>query len=80
MPDSVARAREFVRVALHEAPGLGQGGGSDRPVARVRLDVGAGPRLNQVTVTGTNYQRSVDFYSKLGLKQIVDNPPGLCAV
>ena len=42
---------------------------------RVRLDVGAGPRLNQVDVTGTNYQRSVDFYKKLGLKQIVDNPP-----
>jgi hydroxymethylpyrimidine/phosphomethylpyrimidine kinase len=41
----------------------------------VRLDVGSGPRLNQVTVTGTNYERSVDFYRKLGLKQIVDNPP-----
>ena len=25
--DAVARAREFVRVALHEAPGLGQGAG-----------------------------------------------------
>src|ERR687890_957909 len=74
LPDAVARAREFVRVALHEAPGLGQGGG---PIgqAQVRLDVGAGPRLNQVTVTGTNYERSVDFYKKLGLKQIVDNPP-----
>ncbi len=74
LPDSVARAREFVRIALHEAPGLGLGGG---PIGqlRVRLDVGAGPRLNQVTVTGTNYQRSVDFYKKLGLKQIVDNPP-----
>src|SRR6476469_2100697 len=74
LPDSVARAREFVRIALHEAPGLGEGGG---PIgqAAVRLDVGTGPRLNQVTVTGTNYQRSVDFYKKLGLKQIVDNPP-----
>ena len=67
LPDSVARAREFVRIALHEAPGLGLGGG---PIGqlRVRLDVGAGPRLNQVTVTGTNYQRSVDFYKKLGLE------------
>ena len=74
LADAVARAREFVRVALHEAPGLGQGSG---PIgqARVRLDVGAGPRLNQVTVTGTNYERSVDFYRRLGLKQIVDNPP-----
>src|SRR5881275_3133875 len=73
LADAVARAREFVRVALHDAPGLGQGTG---PMghARVRLDVGAGPRLNQVTVTGTNYERSVDFYSRLGLHQIVDSP------
>lgn len=71
--DSVSRAREFVRVALHEGPGLGKGYG---PIgqAAVRLDVGAGPRLNQVTVTGTNYERSTDFYRRLGLKQIVDSP------
>ncbi|MES2137608.1 MAG: bifunctional hydroxymethylpyrimidine kinase/phosphomethylpyrimidine kinase, partial [Pseudomonadota bacterium] len=70
LADSVARAREFVRVAIHDAPGLGQGAG---PIgqARVRLDVGSGPRLNQVTVTGTNYERSVDFYRRIGLKQIV---------
>jgi hydroxymethylpyrimidine/phosphomethylpyrimidine kinase len=74
LPDSVARAREFVRIALHDAPGLGQGAG---PIgqANVRLDVGAGPRLNQITVTGTDYDRSVAFYKALGLKQIVDNPP-----
>ena len=73
LSDAVARAREFVRVALHAAPDLGQGAG---PIgqANVRLDVGAGPRLNQVTVTGTNYKRSVDFYRKLGLTQIVDSP------
>ena len=72
LADAVSRAREFVRVALHDAPGLGEGAG---PMghARVRLDVGAGPRLNQVTVTGTNYERSVDFYRRLGLKQIVDS-------
>jgi len=73
LSDAVSRAREFVRVALQDAPGLGQGAG---PMghARVRLDVGAGPRLNQVTVTGTNYERSVDFYRRLGLHQIVDSP------
>jgi hydroxymethylpyrimidine/phosphomethylpyrimidine kinase len=73
LADAVARAREFVRVALHDAPDLGQGSG---PLghARVRLDVGAGPRLNQVTVTGTNYERSVDFYRRIGLRQIVDSP------
>ena len=31
----------------------------------MRLDVGDGPRLNQVTVTGTNYERSVDFYRRI---------------
>jgi hydroxymethylpyrimidine/phosphomethylpyrimidine kinase len=74
LTEAVARAREFVRLALHDAPGLGQGAG---PIGQqnVRLDVGAGPRLNQVTVTGTDYKRSVDFYGRLGLKQIVDNPP-----
>jgi hydroxymethylpyrimidine/phosphomethylpyrimidine kinase len=74
LADAVARAREFVRVALHEAPGLGHGAG---PIgqAAVRLDVGAGPRLNQVTVTGSDYDRSVEFYTKLGLRQIVANPP-----
>jgi hydroxymethylpyrimidine/phosphomethylpyrimidine kinase len=73
LADAVSRAREFVRVALHDAPNLGKGAG---PIgqARVRLDVGAGPRLNQVTVTGTNYERSVDFYRRLGLRQIVDSP------
>jgi hydroxymethylpyrimidine/phosphomethylpyrimidine kinase len=73
LADAVARAREFVRVALHEAPGLGQGAG---PIGQsaVRLDAGSGPRLNQVTVTGTNYERSVDFYRRLGLEQIVDSP------
>jgi hydroxymethylpyrimidine/phosphomethylpyrimidine kinase len=73
LADAVARAREFVRIALHDSPGLGHGAG---PMghARVRLDVGAGPRLNQVTVTGTNYERSVDFYRRLGLKQIVESP------
>ena len=74
LSDAVGRAREFVRVALREAPGLGGGAG---PIGqgRVRLDVGAGPRLNQVTVTGSDYERSVAFYNTLGLKQIVANPP-----
>ncbi len=74
LSEAVARAREFVRIALLEAPELGQGAG---PIGqqRVRLDVGAGLRLNQVTVTGTDYERSVKFYRKIGLKQIVDSAP-----
>jgi hydroxymethylpyrimidine/phosphomethylpyrimidine kinase len=73
LSDAVGRAREFVRVALLDATELGQGSG---PIGQgnVRLDVGPGPRLNQVTITGTNYERSVDFYRRIGLKQIVDSP------
>ena len=74
LADAVERARQFVRLALHEAPGLGQGHGPLGQQA-VRLDVGRGPRLNQVTVTGLDYGKMVDFYRVLGLKQIVDNPP-----
>tara|TARA_R110002096_G_scaffold46751_10_gene125155 strand:- start:8930 stop:9316 length:387 start_codon:yes stop_codon:yes gene_type:complete len=31
--------------------------------------------LNQVTLPCTDYAASVDFYKKLGLRQIVDSPP-----
>ena len=72
---AVGRAREFVRVALHAAPGLGAGQG---PLGQgdVRLDVGPGssPRLNQVTLTVNDFAKSVAFYVSLGLRQIVDSP------
>jgi hydroxymethylpyrimidine/phosphomethylpyrimidine kinase len=70
---AVERGRTFVRVALHDNLKLGEGSG---PIGqgRVRLDIGSGPRLNQVTVTGTNYRKSVEFYRNLGLRQIVDSP------
>lgn len=73
LASAVERARTFVRIALQDVPDMGQGAG---PIgqAQVRLDVGAGPRLNQVTVTGNNYRKSVEFYRSLGLKQIVDSP------
>ncbi|MCH8614964.1 bifunctional hydroxymethylpyrimidine kinase/phosphomethylpyrimidine kinase [Sphingomonas sp. SM33] len=73
LSSAVERARTFVRVALHAAPVLGQGSG---PVGSgdVRLDVGPGPRLNQVTLTVNDYAKSVHFYALLGLKQIVDSP------
>ena len=74
LAEAVDRARIFVRVALLAAPGLGQGTG---PMGQgeVRLDVGRGPRLNQVTITGHDYEKSVAFYRALGLKQIVDSAP-----
>ena len=73
LASAVERARTFVRVALHAAQKLGQGSG---PVGsgNVRLDVGPGPRLNQVTMTVNDYAKSVHFYSLLGLKQIVNSP------
>lgn len=73
LASAVERARTFVRIALQDAPELGSGAG---PIGqgRVRLDVGPGPRLNHVTVTGHDYARSVGFYKALGLKQIVDSP------
>jgi hydroxymethylpyrimidine/phosphomethylpyrimidine kinase len=70
---AVERARTFVRVALQDSLDIGDGAG---PIGqgRVRLDVGSGPRLNQVTVTGNSYRKSVEFYRTLGLRQIVDSP------
>lgn len=32
-------------------------------------------KLNQVTVGVTDYEAAVDFYTQLGLRQIVDSPP-----
>jgi hydroxymethylpyrimidine/phosphomethylpyrimidine kinase len=73
LADAVAQARNFVRIALLEAPDLGEGHGP-MGQGKVRLDVGGSPRLNQVTVTGKDYAKQVAFYTKLGLKQIVDSP------
>lgn len=71
---AIARARQFVRIALSEAPGLGKGQG---PMghAKVRLDLGADMRLNQVTLPAHDYGASVAFYRALGLTQIVGSPP-----
>jgi hydroxymethylpyrimidine/phosphomethylpyrimidine kinase len=74
LPAAVDRAREFVRLALRDAPGLGRGNG---PLghASVRLDCGETPRLNQVTLGCSDYADSVAFYRALGLRLIVDSPP-----
>jgi len=72
---AVARAREFVRLALHDAPGLG-GGNGPMGQQKVRLDLGDGPRLNQVTVGCDDCAASSAFYTALGLKQIVATDDG----
>jgi len=73
LPEAVARARRFVRIAMQDAVGLGQGHG---PMAQqaVRLDLNLSrwsPMLNQVTVPATDLAASERFYRLLGLKQIV---------
>jgi hydroxymethylpyrimidine/phosphomethylpyrimidine kinase len=71
---AIARARDFVRLALHDAPGLGQGHG---PMGQqyVRNDgLFTGPALNQIALPANDYAVSVAFYKQMGLKQIVDSP------
>ena len=71
--EAVARARLFVRIALHEAPGLGAGHG---PMGhhKVRLDSDLGaPTPNQITVPATDHAASFAFYRALGLTPIVDS-------
>ncbi|MBY4636960.1 bifunctional hydroxymethylpyrimidine kinase/phosphomethylpyrimidine kinase [Sphingopyxis sp. XHP0097] len=71
---AVARARDFVRLALLEAPGLGAGHG---PMGQqtVRNDgLFTGPALNQITLPARDYAASVAFYKQMGLTQIVDSP------
>jgi len=72
---AVARARQFVRLALHDAPGLGQGHG---PMGhhRVRLDLGAEMRFNQATLPMVDYAASSAFYRTLGLTEIVSTDDG----
>ncbi|MEQ1539134.1 MAG: bifunctional hydroxymethylpyrimidine kinase/phosphomethylpyrimidine kinase [Sphingorhabdus sp.] len=74
MQQAVERARQFVRYALLNAPGLGAGHG---PMGHghVRAEpILPGPNLNQITLGSSDYAASVAFYVKLGLTQIVDSP------
>jgi len=71
---AIARARDFVRLALMDAPGLGAGHG---PMGQqdVRNDgLFTGPALNQITLPASDYAASVAFYKQLGLTLIVDSP------
>ncbi|MGB7372699.1 bifunctional hydroxymethylpyrimidine kinase/phosphomethylpyrimidine kinase [Pontixanthobacter sp.] len=70
---AIERAREFVRLALYDAPGFGAQSGPLGHQA-VRMDLIGEPRLNQITLAATNYQEAVLFYRAIGLTQIVDSP------
>ncbi|WP_333567168.1 bifunctional hydroxymethylpyrimidine kinase/phosphomethylpyrimidine kinase [Sphingorhabdus sp.] len=70
---AIERARLFVRLALRDAPGLGQGHGPmGHPSVREDAMV-AGPSLNHVTMGCRDYAASVNFYLALGLQLIVDS-------
>ncbi len=73
LSDAIAQGREFVRLALHGAPGLGRGHG---PMGQqtVRLDCSPDLRLNQFVLPHRDYERTRDFYAALGLTLIVDSP------
>ncbi|RHW17593.1 bifunctional hydroxymethylpyrimidine kinase/phosphomethylpyrimidine kinase [Sphingomonas gilva] len=74
LPDAVARARAFVRIALKEAPGLGGGHG---PMGhhKVRIDCAGGARPNQLTLPAADFAASEAFYRALGLTPIVRSEP-----
>ena len=72
LPHAIDGGRVFVRLALRDAPGLGNGHGPMGHQA-VRLDLGADARLNQVTLGSTDHAVSRAFYTTLGLRQIVES-------
>jgi hydroxymethylpyrimidine/phosphomethylpyrimidine kinase len=76
--DAFVDGVRFVRLAILEAPGFGEGHG---PLGHQGVrdfwdedEVVPGISLNQVTVGTSDYVASVGFYKLLGLKQIVDSP------
>ncbi|MGJ3649432.1 bifunctional hydroxymethylpyrimidine kinase/phosphomethylpyrimidine kinase [Sphingomonas sp. GlSt437] len=75
LPTAIARARQFVRLALRDAPGLGAGHG---PMGQqsVRLDLGSEMRFNQATLPMADYAASAAFYRTLGLTEIVSTEDG----
>lgn len=71
--DAVDIARNFVRLALKDAPDFGKGSG---PLGhqKIRLEFPEGPSLNQIGLPVRDYDEAVDFYKRLGLTHIVDSP------
>jgi len=70
------QAVRFVRIAIVEAPGFGEGSGpiGHQAVTDFRWDDDDRMNLNQVTLPAHDYEASVAFYRRLGLRQIVDSP------
>ncbi len=70
------QAVRFVRIAIIEAPGFGEGRGpiGHQAVTDFRWEDEDRMNLNQVTLPAQDYEASVAFYRRLGLRQIVDSP------
>ncbi|WP_067107014.1 bifunctional hydroxymethylpyrimidine kinase/phosphomethylpyrimidine kinase [Sphingopyxis granuli] len=71
---AIARARDFVRLSLLAAPGLGEGHGPMGQQAVRNDGLFTGPALNQFTLPTRDYAASLAFYKLMGLTQIVDSP------
>ncbi|APW72629.1 MULTISPECIES: bifunctional hydroxymethylpyrimidine kinase/phosphomethylpyrimidine kinase [Sphingopyxis] len=71
---AIARARDFVRLSLLAAPGLGEGHGPMGQQAVRNDGLFTGPALNQFMLPARDYAASVAFYKLMGLTQIVDSP------
>ncbi|MGB3805421.1 MAG: bifunctional hydroxymethylpyrimidine kinase/phosphomethylpyrimidine kinase [Sphingopyxis granuli] len=71
---AIARARDFVRLSLLAAPGLGEGHGPMGQQAVRNDGLFTGPALNQFMLPAQDYAASVAFYKLMGLTQIVDSP------
>ena len=74
--EAFEQAVRFVRIAIIEAPGFGAGCGpiGHQAVTDFRWDDVDRMNLNQVTLPARDYDASVAFYRRLGLRQIVDSP------
>ena len=70
---AIARARDFVRLALLDAPGLGEGHGPMGQQAVRNDGLFTGPALNQITLPARDLAASAAFYKQMGLTQIVDD-------
>jgi hydroxymethylpyrimidine/phosphomethylpyrimidine kinase len=71
---AIARARDFVRLSLLAAPGLGEGHGPMGQQAVRNDGLFTGPALNQFMLPAQDYAASVAFYKLMGLTQIVGSP------
>lgn len=72
--EAAQRARTFVRLALLDSPGLGQGAGPMGHGCVINDITALPPVLNQFTLPARDLAASIAFYRQLGLQLVVDSP------